>query len=265
MCEIQLQFTMSKENYTRDNFHSPILRSVIVRIDYSEISNLEQSVSFFHNDLFNFFSGHQTYSLNISADDNSGKVLEQPVHRYFNSKIQPLQNKVVFDVSKTFMCLEIQCNDNYEKIDTYLDVVISCMSSIMNNDSFVEIQRVGIRKVDGDDYSSEEQAAEVFEFINELVPDNEAYFCLKRQKTYIIADLDKGIQVNVNKVINATSSQDRPYRVVLDIDGYMANPALTDDDKAKSIGKLLFGINDALFDLFKQYVCEAFLDQNSHE
>ena len=138
---------MEKKYVSRDNFKSSLLKQVIMRIDYSEITNFEgliQERSSFLKQYFTTRGKYQTNNINptISEKDLAQErvpiaILPQnEVYRFTMCKIEPRQN-VVLDIANTFVCLIIKCDDNYDKIDEYINLLSGVMNNVLEFDSII--------------------------------------------------------------------------------------------------------------------------------
>lgn len=263
---------MSKTRFTRENFHSSLLKNVIIRVDYSEVSNLDGAVGDL-NGLLNadyFENKHIQQANKVNMTLSKENIDEgtipvslssiQKIHSYTSCKLEPKQ-KVQLDISSTFSCISIHCDDNYGGLDDYIALMSKVVSKIQEYDSFVQIGRVGIRKVDGDDFDTLEQVKEVFSRIDESADEQENFKSCQRNKTYLLLNEEDDMQVNLTQSIIMNGSG---FRVILDMDGYwneVPNVLLDGVSNEEGLKNILNKINENLFGLFKEYVSEAFLEK----
>lgn len=263
---------MSKARFTRENFHSSLLKNIIIRVDYSEVSNLDGAVGNL-NGMLNadyFGNKHIQQANKVNMTLNKENIDEgmipvslspmQKIHSYTNCKL-PSNQKVQLDISSTFSCISIQCDENYRGLDDYITLMSKVVSKIQEYDSFVQIGRVGIRKVDGDDFETLEQVKEVFSRIEESTDIQDNFKSCQRNKTYLLLNEEDNMQVNLTQSIIMIGSG---VRIVLDMDGYWnevpgeLKHGVSNEEVLKNI---LCRINENLFGLFKEYVSEAFLEK----
>lgn len=270
---------MSKEAYTRKNFRSSLLKQIIIRVDYSSLTDLNgfimklKSLEWFQN----LFAGYRLIKTNNFNLQINSKAIEDRfiplevnetgnIHRFFDCKIEPMQ-KSSMDISSTFICLTIGCDDSYSTIDPYINSIVDIVITLQEYDSYVQIERLAIRKIDGKDYTSLEDAYKTFEvmadleknFIDNTVP-------LKKSYTDSFISKDANIKVNFTRGLERFKTQDEALviRCVLDMDGYIDSSLtnLGEVKDRKSIELLLKDkINDELFKLFKASVTEDFLSK----
>lgn len=261
----------SKEKYSRDNFNSSLLKFLTIRVDFSEIPNIEGAVGSL-NDLLNgkfharILLDNNTFN-NVDPDGNVTCSVTQTlkIYRFINCTIKPIQ-EVTLDITKVSVCLSVNCNEKYEKIDEYIDLVAGVMDLLQANDSFVDIKRVGIRKIDGDDFDSISEANHVFENVmNVDSKDNMIVF--QKNQDEVLFDTSSKIQINrsfsTQRCWTNSKSQEK-YRVKLDIDGYLLEKFIKVKKKV-DMRKVLCQINDKLFEIFKESVTHDFLEKGEKQ
>ena len=261
---------MGKANVSRDNFKSSLLKQVVIRIDYSEITNFEglvQTMAAFLKEYFGNRGKYITNNVNVRIDEKalSGDSLpiavlpSNDVYRFSSCVIEPVQN-VVLDVANTFTCLIIDCNEAYDKVDCYLDLVSEVLSRIFDFDAYVNIVRVGIRKIDSKVFDNMETAKEIFENVGESQIAIPGMNTFQYRVSSFIVNNETGMQVNLSRTY--TNTDDRQFQVDLDIDGYVGNlKFLQGINSSELLSQQLKTINDLLFDIFKLNVTEAFLEK----
>ncbi len=267
---------MGKEIYTRDNFRSSLLKQIIIRTDYSSLTDLNgfimklKSLKWFQH----LFVGYHLVKANNFNLQINPKVIEERfiplevnetnnIHRFFDCKIEPAQN-LFMDITSTFICFTIECNESYRNIDAYIDTMVQIVTALKEYDSYVQTTRLAIRKIDGKDFSSLEKAYQTFEVMEALgenVMDN--IIPLKKSYTDSFISEDAGIKVNFTRGLERFTHQDgtQIIRCILDMDGYIDSSLINLEDIKSDDLKSLFKekINDELFKLFKASVTETFL------
>lgn len=259
---------MGKTNYTRENFKSSLLKQVVVRIDYSEISNFEgliQTMTPYLKENFGNRWKYTTNNINVRIDEKAlasdslpiAVLPSNDVYRFTACSIEPIQN-VILDVANTFTSLIIDCNKEYDKVDKYLELVSEIMSKIFDFDAYASIARIGIRKIDSKTFDNMDAAKEIFENVNESQIDISNMSAFQYRVSSFILNKDTGTQVNLSRTY--TNTDDQQFQVDLDIDGYIGNPKFLQGINSRELlSQKLKTINDLLFDIFKLNVTEAFL------
>jgi len=267
---------MGKEIYTRDNFRSSLLKQIIIRTDYSSLTDLNgfimklKSLEWFQH----LFVGYHLVKTNNFNLQINPKAIEERfipleinetsnIHRFFDCKIEPVQN-LVMDIASNFICFTIECNESYRNIDDYINTMVRILTTLKEYDSYVQITRLAIRKIDGKDFSSLEdayQTFEVMEALGENIMDN--IIPLKKSYTDSFISEDANIKVNFTRGIERFEQQDgkQIIRCILDMDGYIDSSLINlEEIKSDNIKSLLKeNINEELFKLFKASVTETFL------
>ena len=167
------------------------------------------------------------------------------------------------DISSTFICFTIGCNDSYNTIDPYLDSITDIITTLKEYDSYVQIERLAIRKIDGKDYASLEEAYKTFEVMEDLeknIIDNVKPI----KKVYTDAFISNDANIKVNFTRGLERFKNGSIRCILDMDGYIDSSLvpLNEVTDKKGIESLLKDkINDELFKLFRASVTENFLSK----
>lgn len=265
---------MGKEVYTRDNFRSSLLKQIIIRIDYSSLTDLNGFVMKLKSlgDFQSLFVGYRLIKTNnFNLQINSRSIEERfiplelsetgNIHRFFDCKIEPVQNSFM-DVTPTFICFTIECSESYETIDEYIKTMGYVIRKLKEYDSYVQITRVAIRKIDGKDFSSLEEANQTFEVMDALgknVVDN--IIPIKKSYTDSFVARDTNIKVNFTRGLECLKQEDGTIiRCILDMDGYVDTSL--EDIKNENVESILKeNINNELFKLFKASVTESFLSK----
>lgn len=265
---------MEKDNITRDNFRSPLLKNVVIRIDYSDITNFEGLIQAIVPLLKSYFTERWKYTtnnVNVTFDE---KVFENEripvsvlppneVYRFSSCLIAPVQT-VALDVANNFVCLIIDCDNQYDKVDNYIQLASDVMSKIFEYDAYTTINRIAIRKIDSKIFDSLEAAKEIFTNVEQSdskLPSMDTY---QFRVTSFMFNQTTGEQVNLSRKYEITD--DGKYQVNLDIDGYIGiDKFLQKINNKEIVTQTLFSINDLLFELFKQNVTESFLNKGLKE
>lgn len=259
----------------RTNFRSSLLKQIIIRTDYVNLSDLTGFVTYIkRNESFAAcFVDCRTMNLNkvdlnepVSIADKKyfpiNSMQSETVFKFLGSKIEPIQDASL-DVGLKFFCINIICNENYDCIDKYLELAKLLVIALQRFDSFVRITRIGIRKIDGDDYKSLDDAYKIFKA--ERFAHDDEFECLPRMTSKYKGEehfrTENEVMVNLNRCVEVMGSND--FRFTLDIDTYLDKRtidqqiAMTEEQVEYSLSKLL---NETSFKIFREFVSEEFLN-----
>lgn len=268
---------MSKEQYTRENFKSSLLKQIIIRVDFSTITDVKGFIMKLKSEpwLSRSFNGYRpikTNNINLQIDtktieDNRFIPIEVKetgtIHRFYDSLIEPIQSTTM-DIGSSFICIIIQCSEQYDKIDPYLNIIADTMMVLQQYDNYAHFERFGIRKIDGNDYKNENEAYQTFEK-NRFIEDSGKVLegtLFKQVYTDIFLSEKYNIKVNLTRGLERLNNG--MLRFVLDTDGYVDESNFKEEDcdsKDKIISLLKDRINEGLFQIFKVYVTEDFLNK----
>ena len=170
--------------------------------------------------------------------------------------------KIVFDISRYYLCLNLLCNKNYTGLDAYIDLFSKVKNVVFETESFANSKRLGIRKIREQDFEHIEDVFKVFRKgsfpgspvkgleniaseYTDVKKDGKCGFRLNR-KVYSIRYIDR----RSNKVV------DKKIQTILDIDSYIDDIEVLKENKMHDLLKL---VNDREFDLYKSFMTPAFL------
>lgn len=259
----------------RNNFRSSLLKQIIIRVDYVNLSDLIGFITYIKR-IESFaacFVDCRTLKLNkvdinepVSIADKKyfpiNSMQSETVFKFLGSKIEPIQDASL-DIGLNFFCINIICNENYDCIDKYLELTKLLIIALQRFDSFVRITRIGIRKIDGDDYKSLDDAYKIFKA--ERFAHDDEFKCLPRMTSKYKGEeqfrTENGVLVNLNRCVEVMGTND--FRFTLDIDTYLDKRAIDQkiamakEQVEDSLGKLL---NETSFKIFREFVSEEFLN-----
>lgn len=257
-----------KEKIQRDQLAYSMLRRVIIRADFTSMLDTDKIVSLLNeegwfNEVFNNYSRLQL----IKDKERSNEDFEEDSKKYvrrFNDCVttaeRPEKN-VIFDITDDSVCVDIQCDDQYTKIDAYLQLAIDTIFFIINHDRYVKLKRLAIRKFDAQNFATSEEADKVFEYFDQDIMDiaNDAYWQRTYTDSFIYGKTNVG--VNYTRTIKISDKADKTYIFVLDIDTFIDSDMIENKRPGKEeLAQTFFArLNDASFDLFKRGVKLEFL------
>lgn len=265
---------MEKDDITREHFRSPLLKNVVIRIDYSEITNFEgliQTMIPFLKSYFEKKGKYTTNNINVTISEKElaneripiSVLPPNEVYRFTSCNIIPVQT-VALDVANTFACLIIDSDEHYDKIDNYIELISEVMSKIMAYDAYTTIKRIAIRKIDSKLFDSLDAAKQIFANVEHPGTNHPSMDTYQYRVTSFMLNQATGTQINLSRTYNITD--DGKYQVDLDIDGYIGiDRFLQQINNQESVSQTLFSINELLFEFFKQNVTESFLNNGLKE
>lgn len=261
----------TKEQIERTDLTYSMLRRVIMRADFTPMLDLEAMVSEINRqDWFrNKFNNYEKRLLQVKSDTNKKdddevddkKQLEGlVVKRFDDCNIAPERN-VTLDIASNFVTIDIRCDEAYTRIDDYLSLMTDIVSFIISNDDYVKLERIAIRKTDGNEFESGAQADEVFEYFDQNVEEDGDRFTLRTYTdSFIYAK--RQVQVHYNKTLRILSNTPKPFVFVLDIDSFLDRAHIDNRRPGREeVWDIFFNrLNKTCFDMFKRGVKESFLN-----
>ena len=260
----------SKDEIKRQQLKNHFLKRVIVRFDYTSIVDLQKVlnkiVAFLNPPDSYFRSLNQmqvaTGSLELGGtQDTSQATHDRPmIYRFSDCIIDPIQD-VTLDLARNYLCLEIRCNPDYTILDKYLDTMIQLMDIILQCEGFVQLTRIGIRKVNGVDSIDPNDADEVFEYFSQQLSWGERDRMVMRQYSDYMACHDISAYVIYHRIVRVVEGSP-DLRFTLDIDCYKDSSFLEARPNTDLLKKWLYDMNNKLFDLFKMGIRLEFFNKN---
>lgn len=230
-----------------------------MRADFTPMLDLERTVSEMNKeDWFKgTFENYEKKLLEIVPDEslpNDNDDLDgRTVKRFDHCTIVPEKN-VTLDISSKFVTILINCDNKYDKIDKYLDLFINVLDYIKENDDYVKFTRLAIRKTDGMEFSSGDDADKVFEYFDQGVAEALKDALINRSYIDSFIYKERQIKVNYNRTVRIVNGK---FVFVLDIDTYV-DPELIGDNKRPTKADLndIFyeKLNNSSFELYKRGV-----------
>lgn len=273
---------MPKSQYNRYSLEENQLKKVLIRIDYSGVTTIEKWVevikSSFIKDYFDkyFKRIHNNAKIDLSRIEDLSQslsipiseIIKEPIHTFTDSKFRDREDKIQLDITGFYLALTIDCK-KYKNIDLYIEFISKLIKLLLDSDSYIQIKRIGIRKIGGAEFNSIDEIYDTYE--------KESVFCKLIDKTDVkIADREytdrflKGNDVKINytrlcRGIKVCGNE--KIQVILDMDGYI-DEYLIDQNSYKfpqDIETVMKSkINDYLFELFKDSVTVKYLENHGH-
>lgn len=254
----------SKTDVKREKVKDPCLRQIIIRLDYAGVSDVVDLVKIFEKKFpSDFRSKDEVYSRNyaIRQDDlkEISETLSVPVKiiqderiiRY--SGLKNVNGKTTLDISRYFICMTIDLDNEYEGLTNYVDKFKGAITGFKDM-AYFNPRRLGIRKI----------RVERFDYISDAIPRFEPFvypnpgFSLNEPTTNKVvyynhlADKDhEHLRYNIRREYGMVKKPDgtqNGYQFILDIDAYYNDVTVLN---TKKINDLIGLANEQEFELYK--------------
>lgn len=254
-----------------------MLRKVLIRIDYDGVTDINEWIKLFkeNRDLSSYFQKYTkgvqnqaTISLSNMEEVAASRSIplstfqSEPLHRFSDAVFKEedgvqRDDNIVMDVTSLFLTFSIDCI-NYKNMDVYISFLNNYIKAFLENDKYIIIQRIGIRKLGGDVFKSLNDFSETFEesvFANPDVADLKGGLIDREYVDRIIKN-DETVKVNFARRCRAIKIDDGKtvYQALLDIDGYVDKGLIEKNQYQFPVHfeKVVKNqINDYLFELYK--------------
>lgn len=264
---------MSKADIQRSQVNDTHMKYVILRIDYSGVTNSSKLVDLFdkrfprafryrnlvtQREVSVAFRQEDLQAISKAVSVPLNVVDKEPLYRY--SGFRQGQCQATLDISQFYMCMTINCENNYDGLDKYLECFKGAISIFMNAVDYFYPQRLGIRKCRIQDFNTIEAINNVFEsfVFNELnlqIGQEQSY---REYRTSILDINQNKLNINVlRKRYHMTNNEQ--YRTSLDIDVYYQDDELLN---RININQLIHIANDCEFDVYKMCMTNNYLSGN---
>lgn len=265
-----------------------LLKSVLIRIDFSGVSGLERWVDenkeFMHTAFAEYNRGvNNNARLDLSNMEEVAKTLSIPVseikketqHIYTSCKLfhgdnqeDVVKDNVKMTLTSYFMTFYILCN-NYKNIDTYLKFLSMFFVRFSTISDYMKIRRIGIRKIGGKPFDSLEKAYQVYKpeyFFGNNVANS--FHVLQREYKDCYVMPDETIKVNYTRIFREQNTAEGvKYAFVLDMDGYVDEYTIRKNqyELPGKIGEIMTTINNHLFEIFYFSVEKSYIEHHGDE
>ena len=265
----------TKINELRHTLERNLLKNVLIRLDYSGIDDIQKAIS--NNE--QFFGLHfEVYtrgkannaSLDLTNVDDIAKTLSIPVREIKSETVHTYsgwrgeqQDDVKLSITSYYTTLNVACR-YYKTIDEYLAFIKELIVMMYGIFSFMDIKRIGIRKLGGDTFKSINQMFQVYKrelFFGQDI-DSSAKF-LQREYTdrYAFADGSMKVNYSRNYRLRVVDGQDN-YQAMLDIDEYVDESNISKRHNVKDDSmKVLEFINTNIDEVFFNSVTKEYINK----
>ena len=253
---------ITKDEIKRSDLIYSMLRQVIIRADFTSMLDIDKLVLLLSEQ--EWFEGtFNNYSRLQLVDNGEDNLAERPckyVRRFDDCNIEPEKN-VIIDITEESLCMNIQCDEHYTIINKYLSLFIQTLAFIISNDNYVKLRRLAIRKIDGESFSSGEDAEKVFEYFDQRITDldDDAFW----QRTYTDNFIygKRKVKVNYTRNVRISPREEERFIFTIDIDTYIDSEMIEIPRPSKEeLEDIYFNrLNESAFELFKRGVTLEFL------
>lgn len=268
---------MAKEKFKRSNVKSSILKKVIIRIDFmglTDIVGCVDSLKKVMHGKFNIFKpiSNKNYNVELPGVNNKKGVNvnleERTFYQFSDSQIGT--SKANFVLGTDFAIIDVSCDSHYEGCDEYIKLMAESIDCILKFDTFISIQRIGLRKFDVAEFESEEEMEKAIEcsIWNNYKRDS-AYVPLKKTYLDLLYQKDVSTVFRIQRIIQMIVNDDqKKYQYSFDIDSYKNESLINKDDFAseKSIKNMISKqMNEPVFNYFIDTFTEQYIDNFYNE
>ncbi len=268
---------MAKEKFKRSNVKSSILKKVVIRIDFMGLTDIVGCVNSLKKVMhgkFNTFMpiSNNNYNVELPGVNNKKGVNvnleERTFYRFSDSQIGT--SKANYVLGTDFATIEVNCDSHYEGCDEYIKLMAKSIDCILKFDTFISIQRIGLRKFDVAEFYSEKEMEEAIECsIWNNYKRNSAYLPLKKTYLDLLYQKDVNTVFRIQRIIQRLVNDDhQKYQYSFDIDSYKNGSLLSKDDFAseKSIENMISKkMNEPVFNYFIDTFTEQYIDDFYNE
>jgi len=257
--------------YTRNNISSKMLKTVIFRFDYAGGTDLTRFVNEIKQidaikDAFDSLVKIDAplYNITLNTRDIEAGVLpltekqKNEIFRFSDCKYDTGLN-VILDVSSTSVCLTIDCRENYHGSKRYTELMGLLISRLKAMDSFISVQRIGIRKIDAQEIG---ECEHIYDYFNEnYVAAQSWYKSPKRQINY--TEFFQIGRVNFNVVQHISLSKSGNPQAILDVDAFIMNGNINSliDNQKGLVDFMNNEMQDKMFEMFVSYASKSYLEK----
>lgn len=260
--------------YTRNNIYSEMLKTVIMRLDFSGATDINSIVDKIKRldcvqkafDAMHTFD-KQNYTVNLRPNKPNGDELpfsqlqHSTVYRFHDYKLHE-GCSARLDIDDDSLVLVVDCNEHYPGSAEFTDFFIELICEIRKHDQYIAFERLGVRKIDIHVLGADEKISEYF---NEHFVVGQSWSNQPTKKMSSLTELLTLDDVNFNVVQRIDSikvNQDVQTRLIFDIDSYIEGATLSKAIKEGSIKDYLhIKMQDQMFDLFVNVASTSYLEK----
>ena len=263
---------MSKERFTRARIHDTKMKRVIIRVDYSGVSDSAELVKLFDKRFPKWFRErhehhNREFNIQLRKEDiqTISETLSLPVTVIEHETIMRYRGMknvncdVTLYISKYYLCMTLKCENNYDGLDKYIECFKGAITTFKDEIPYFCPRRLGLRKVRVEDKTTFEAFNEVFEEHVYAIPDyglNASSFLRTEYVDSFELSNPRNLRFNVRGLMERSTKDDSDlFTASLDIDAYYAGDFLAKAD----INNLINTANIQEFEVYKYCMKEDYL------
>ena len=274
---------MSKSLYNRYSLKENQLKKILIRVDYSGVTTIDNWVESIKSGFIKpYFASYIKKIRNNATMDFSNleeisrtlsipisEIIKEPIHAFSDSKFEGCEDKVALDITSLSLTLSINCV-HYKNIDPYVKFMIQLIQKLLDSDSYIQIKRIGLRKIGGCEFVDMDAVYKVYEkdvVFCRLIGEEDIEMA-NREYTDRFLRKKEQIKVNYSRLCrNIRIKGEDKIQVILDMDGYVDDELIVQNKYQipQDMESVLFDkINSYLFELFKNSVTFDYLKSHGH-
>ena len=262
---------MSKETIQRGDVHDKHMKYVILRLDYSGVTDSKALTRLFDDRFPKAFNERlnvvtREVSLTLRKEDLKAisdavsvpvSVIEKEQIVRYNG-LKTVKGDVTLDISQFYICMTIKYDNNYEGLDKYLEYFKGAITVFKNKIDYFCPRRLGIRKCRVQDFYTVDELNTVFEkfvFDEDGFPIGKLGVLPREYRTYLGDETRNDVRVNIVRKAQLVKikGEDKIW-TSLDIDAHSDNPELL---QKRDIGNIISDVNQFEFDVYKMCMREC--------
>lgn len=260
----------SMSSYTRDNLLSPMLKVVVIRVDFTGLTNLEEFVNRIKTENLLKKSFDRMYlipcqRMSVSFKPRGYEDGQLPyteaqkslLYRFTGCKI-PGAKEVTLDIDADSITLAINCDESYVGSKKYSEFMAWIINELRVHDCYVSINRLGVRKIDTQVLKKEETIEDYF---NDNYTVKNSWRLLPHRSKSILTELIDIDNVSLNVTQHIDYDNEERERLIFDVDAFIEGIALQDVLSQNNTAEILYRkMQDCMFDLFVSVASAKYLE-----
>lgn len=265
----------SKEQYTRENIVSDMLKSVIIRFDFSGATNIKKYIDVLKRyewvrNAFKTFIPIERRNITFSFNSNIANSGSLPnpsqdtdtIFRFSNCMIEE-NSQAILDIDEESICLHIDCRGDYHGSQSYTNFMATLLSSLIEFDTYITIKRIGIRKIDSQICNGIDGLTQYFDSDISLLHNIDKIGNFSNRIFTDIVNVGNCTYNHIQRIDNV-SGDCKQLRVIIDTDGYFIpekHPGLL--DSIEDLSSFLYkDMQNPMFIMFRNCVTHDYLSKH---
>lgn len=264
---------MNKAGIQRNQVHDNHMKFVIVRLDYSGVTDSTELVKLFDKKFPKAFKDREyvitrEISLALRKEDlvSISEAVSVPISVIEKEKIVRYRGlinvpgDVTLDISQFYICMTIKYNENYDGFNNYVEYFKGAITLFKEKVDYFSPRRLGIRKCRVENFTQLERLNAVFEpfvFNEPNLSIGKLGESLREYRSYLQNDNLNNIRTNIiRRFMPIAENGERRYNTILDIDVYYRDKDLL---IGRDINNLIDEANQFEFEVYKMCMAENYL------